>query len=915
MKEQKERDKIIVMAFLLGICCALTYYFHAILGTGEIFTHFFYVPIILACIWWRRKGLLVAIFLAALLIFSHIFVREPPVTANDYIRAPMFIAIALVVATLSEVIAKARAKATHLNAVLHSIRNVNRLIAVENDRDPLIQKACSRLIATRGYHNAWIALLDESGGLVTLAEAGLGEDFLPMVERLRRGELTACGQKALTQSDVVATEDPFSTCADCPLAGKYGDRGAMVVRLEYGGNVYGLMCVSTPRDFAADEEEHTLFKEVANDIAYVLHSIELRGEREKTAEEIKKLAKFPGENPNPVLRVAKDGTILYANKSSLPLLNVWGCQIGQLLPEYWRKSILDVLSSGLSKDTEVKCANRIFSLTFAPVVDAGYANLYGLDITERKRAEEELRESEGRFRALVETTSDWIWEVDQDCIYTYASPKVKHLLGYEPEEVIGKTPFDLMLPEEAKCVAGLFQDIAESREPFFRLENTNLHTDGRRVVLETSGVPILDASGNPLGYRGIDRDITERKRAEEELRRFSEELETKVQERTKELKKERDYTRHLIESSPDFQLTLDKDGRIMDVNEAFEKIVGKSRDDLIGESIYEYLPMSETENAIVEILEKKEVRNIELTANIPGKGDLICNFSGTVFTTPEGEVGIYATGRDMTELRAKEMQLIHAGRLSSLGQMATGVAHEINQPLSIISMAAEGTLRDIEENRFDVNALPRDLEAMMRNVKRIDRIITHMRTFARKQEEWERVEPEEVLNNVFILLGEQFKQHGILFSREIDENLPVIRVDTNQLEQVFVNILTNARQVLDERGEEAKKEGERFEKRLVCGISREREEGTEWVVYDFADNAYGVPEELKMSVFEPFFTTKEPGEGTGLGLSIAYSIVTRSLNGKILVENNDMGGASFKVALPVGGQKTENRKQKSENRE
>jgi len=139
--------------------------------------------------------------------------------------------------------------------------------------------------------------------------------------------------------------------------------------------------------------------------------------------------------------------------------------------------------------------------------------LYNLE--ERKRAEEALRESKERFRALTESTSDWVWEVDVDGVYTYASPKVKDLLGYEPEEVIGKTPFDLMPPEEAKRVAEEFRAIVESQRSFARLENTNLHQDGRLVVLETSGVPFFDADGRLCGYRGIDRDITERKKVEE----------------------------------------------------------------------------------------------------------------------------------------------------------------------------------------------------------------------------------------------------------------------------------------------------------------------------------------------------------------------------------------------------------------
>jgi len=155
-----------------------------------------------------------------------------------------------------------------------------------------------------------------------------------------------------------------------------------------------------------------------------------------------------------------------------------------------------------------------------PKVNSHRSEAYGLY--------EALRQSEERFRALTESTSDWIWEVDADGVYTYASPKVNDLLGYKPEEVIGKTPFDLMPPDEAERVGAIFRDIVASQSPFERLENINLHKDGRHVVLETSGVPFFDKDSNLLGYRGIDRDITERKLAEKALREREAELEIKT---------------------------------------------------------------------------------------------------------------------------------------------------------------------------------------------------------------------------------------------------------------------------------------------------------------------------------------------------------------------------------------------------
>ncbi|MBC8463519.1 MAG: PAS domain S-box protein, partial [Deltaproteobacteria bacterium] len=135
-----------------------------------------------------------------------------------------------------------------------------------------------------------------------------------------------------------------------------------------------------------------------------------------------------------------------------------------------------------------------------------------------------LQRSEEKYRSLVETTSDFVWEMDENNIYTYASPTIKDILGYEPEEVIGMTPFDLMPVSEVVHVSEIFREISKNRRPFERLVIENLHRDGQKVVLESSGVPILDAAGNLLGYRGIDRDVTERLRADEESKKLEEQL-------------------------------------------------------------------------------------------------------------------------------------------------------------------------------------------------------------------------------------------------------------------------------------------------------------------------------------------------------------------------------------------------------
>jgi two-component system, cell cycle sensor histidine kinase and response regulator CckA len=176
--------------------------------------------------------------------------------------------------------------------------------------------------------------------------------------------------------------------------------------------------------------------------------------------------------------------------------------------------------------------------------------------------------SKARYQALVETVSDWIWEVDARGIYTYSSPQIRNLLGYEPEEVLGKTPFDLMPPHEAHRVAKVFEHCLENALPFPALENVNLHKDGHQVYLETSGVPVFDGGGRLTGYRGVDRDITERRTLESALMRAEQEK------------------RLILDSLSETIIYTDRDLKILWLNKAAYASLGQTREELIGRHCY-----------------------------------------------------------------------------------------------------------------------------------------------------------------------------------------------------------------------------------------------------------------------------------------------------------------------------------------
>lgn len=204
-----------------------------------------------------------------------------------------------------------------------------------------------------------------------------------------------------------------------------------------------------------------------------------------------------------------------------------------------------VLNPKLIKTAKYQSLQRIGQAlvgeTFCPGVQPGGANLWGKatpiynakgelvgaiesvrDVTKLRRAERALKESEERYRSLVETIIEVIWETDTEGRYRYISPQIKQVLGYEPREVVGKTCFDFMPPEDAKRLRSWFARLGREKKPFVNLENTVIHKDGRMVDLETDGVPFFSQSGELLGYRGADRDISERKRLKEEILRTSE---------------------------------------------------------------------------------------------------------------------------------------------------------------------------------------------------------------------------------------------------------------------------------------------------------------------------------------------------------------------------------------------------------
>ncbi len=207
-------------------------------------------------------------------------------------------------------------KLEHLNLVLRTIRNVDELIVQEKDLNRLIQRICDNLVQNRGYHNAWIVVLDESGKLIASTEAGIGEEFSSIVESLKRSDLTDCAREALSQPGVVITEDPASACTNCPLSEGYAGRGAISARLEHGGKVYGIVTLSVPKEVAPDKKEQELVQEIADDIGFGIDKIEKEKKRKQAEEaflESEKRFRNLVENSLTGISIVQADRIVYQN--------------------------------------------------------------------------------------------------------------------------------------------------------------------------------------------------------------------------------------------------------------------------------------------------------------------------------------------------------------------------------------------------------------------------------------------------------------------------------------------------------------------------------------------------------------------------------------------------------------------------
>lgn len=505
---------------------------------------------------------------------------------------------------------------------------------------------------------------------------------------------------------------------------------------------------------------------------------------------------------------------------------------------------------------------------------------YIRDITARKKFERELRESEEKLRTLFERVRHGLFISSKEGKFLDCNQALLEMLGYSSKEEFLKIDItkDLYVhPEDRK----VFQERIERDGLVKDMEVEFKKKNGEKITVLLTGHPIRNEKGEIIGYEGINLDITERKRIEDELRETNE------------------FLMNLIESSVDGIIAADMKGNIIIFNKGAEVLTGYKAEEVIGKIHITQIYPPGIAKEVMRRLRSPDYGGVgkllPTQFNVVNKfgEEIPIQLSASLIYDPSGKeiasVGIFTDLRPrlMMEKKLQEthLQLVSSEKMASLGKLAAGIAHEINNPLGGILIYASLMKEDLPED----DPKRADLERIVQEAGRCKEIVKSLLEFARQTEpKKEPVDINRAINDGLFFLVNQALFHNIEIVKNLDPFLPFVQGNAGQLKQVFMNIIVNAAEAMHGSG------------RLTITTSRSPDGRS--VLIEFTDTGEGIPEENLSRIFDPFFTTKDVGKGTGLGLATSYGIVEEH-GGKIRVKSKVGEGSTFTIELPIPPQK------------
>ena len=497
----------------------------------------------------------------------------------------------------------------------------------------------------------------------------------------------------------------------------------------------------------------------------------------------------------------------------------------------------------------------------------------------RRAAEERLQVSEQRFRTLAEAANDTIFIVDRNLRIVFVNGTGARIFNATSEALIGKTIADLFPPEAVARMSGSIERVLATGEALYR-EDLFAFPGGDRW-LGTTLVALPGGAADRSGVFGISRDITSQRQALAERERLIAELQQLVQ----VVSQSHQEWQSTFDGITDMVSILDGNSKFVKVNKAYAVYFGVHPRELIGRDFKEYSIGGHGPAAACLLSEPTRTGDTANQEILDPRTGRLFRISYFPFASTGGEIDRYVgLAEDVTIERARAQRLMTNERLAALGQMASGIAHEINNPLASIAGCAEALLGRIERDRIDPGLFREYLGIVHEEVFRCKKITTAMLSFVRQGSyELASVRPDEALERALELIGFQGRLRSVTVSRDFQPDVPVVKVSEGELRQVLLVVLTNALDALQDRGE------------LRCAVSA----ANGMVVISIADTGPGIPLEVMSGIFTPFLTTKAAQGGTGLGLSIAKRIID-DFGGTITIDSKPGEGTTVLIALPAG---------------
>jgi PAS domain S-box-containing protein len=507
------------------------------------------------------------------------------------------------------------------------------------------------------------------------------------------------------------------------------------------------------------------------------------------------------------------------------------------------------------------------------------------DITDRRRMEESLARSEANYRLLLSTIPSVVFKAYEDWSIEFLDEKIEKLTGYPKEDFNSKKLkwYDIVIPEDIQAIKESFKKALEEEKVYLREYRIKTKFGEVLWIRERSQI-VLNENGELSYISGIFADITETKLMSQELEKSHEELEARyreinelnanlemmVEQRTAELLKSEKKYRRLFEDSKDMVYICNKSGEIIEINASGLELLGyDSREDFQQVTLEDIFRDPGDASSYRQTLENEGyVKDYEVEFRKRDGEILNMLITANAFLDERGEVaGCEGIAKNVTELRRVTEGLIESQKMATVGQLAAGVAHEINTPLQVILTHAQLLADEFPEGSEALE----DLKLIEKQSKICGRIVADLLLYSRESESIiDSIDINQIIEEVLAVMEHSLNIDRIYITKNFERRLPSISGDSEKLKQVYINMLNNAHEAIGTDG--------------AIGITTHHDVDAGEIVISFMDSGGGIPPEIINKIFDPFFTTKGVGEGTGLGLSVTFGII-KDHGGHIEVES------------------------------